>query len=186
MSQTYGRSVPRSLRADLHSRDAGHPAGRYRRSAVYQRPGCPLREVEQDPGALPAAALLNVGGAGTGIGGSMGTAAGRDRFWEMFKGRAVVIPELPAGRSRILAAAASEMAGNDGAPLRTKAEYLALYSLLLAAAPPAPAGKLRLLDEAGCHVLDVIRSLGRLGKHVHFHLHEGHPSSRVSGIISVS
>ena len=25
------------------------------------------------------------------------------------------------------------------------------------------------------HVLDVISSLGRLGKHVHFHLHDGHP-----------
>jgi hypothetical protein len=25
------------------------------------------------------------------------------------------------------------------------------------------------------HVLDVIHSLGRLGKHVHFHLHDGHP-----------
>ena len=25
------------------------------------------------------------------------------------------------------------------------------------------------------HVLDVIRSIGRLGKHVHFHLHDGHP-----------
>jgi hypothetical protein len=25
------------------------------------------------------------------------------------------------------------------------------------------------------HVLDVIRSLGRLGKYVHFHLHDGHP-----------
>lgn len=25
------------------------------------------------------------------------------------------------------------------------------------------------------HVLDVIRQLGRLGKHVHFHLHDGHP-----------
>jgi hypothetical protein len=24
-------------------------------------------------------------------------------------------------------------------------------------------------------VLDVIRSIGRLGKHVHFHLHDGHP-----------
>ena len=30
------------------------------------------------------------------------------------------------------------------------------------------------------HVLDVIRSLGRLGKHVHFHLHDGHPL--VSGL----
>jgi hypothetical protein len=25
------------------------------------------------------------------------------------------------------------------------------------------------------HVLEVTRSLGRLGKHVHFHLHDGHP-----------
>jgi hypothetical protein len=25
------------------------------------------------------------------------------------------------------------------------------------------------------HVLDVTRSVGRLGKHVHFHLHDGHP-----------
>jgi hypothetical protein len=25
------------------------------------------------------------------------------------------------------------------------------------------------------HVLDITRSLGRLGKHVHFHLHDGHP-----------
>jgi hypothetical protein len=31
------------------------------------------------------------------------------------------------------------------------------------------------VGSAGPHVLDVIRSLGRLGKHVHFHLHDGHP-----------
>ena len=79
----------------------------------------------------------------------METAVGRDRFWEMFKGRAVVVSELPAGHSRTLAAAANEMAGRDGASLRTKAEYKALYGLLLAQVPPAPAGKLRLLDEAG-------------------------------------
>ena len=31
------------------------------------------------------------------------------------------------------------------------------------------------VESALPHVLDVIRSLGRLGKHVHFHLHDGHP-----------
>jgi hypothetical protein len=93
--------------------------------------------------------LLDVGGEGTGIGGSMDAAVGGDRFWEMFKGRAVVVSQLPVGHSRALAAAASAMAGRDGASLRTKAEYKALYDLLLAQVPPAPAVKLRLLDEAG-------------------------------------
>ena len=78
----------------------------------------------------------------------MDTAVGRNRFWEMFKGRPVVISQLPAGPSRALAAAASSIAGRDGASLCTKAEYQALYRLLLAQVP-APAGKLRLLDEAG-------------------------------------
>jgi hypothetical protein len=36
------------------------------------------------------------------------------------------------------------------------------------------------VESALPHVLDVIRSLGRLGKHVHFHLHDGHPL--VSGL----
>jgi hypothetical protein len=96
-------------------------------------------------------ALLNAGrpGKGAGIGGSMDTAVGRDRFWEMFKGRAVVVSELPAGHSRALANAANEIAGRDDASLRTKAEYLALFDLLLAHVPPAPPAKLRLLDEAG-------------------------------------
>jgi hypothetical protein len=31
------------------------------------------------------------------------------------------------------------------------------------------------VESALPHVLDVIRSVGRLGKHVHFHLHDGHP-----------
>ena len=88
----------------------------------------------------------------------METAVGRDRFWEMFKGRAVVVSELPAGHSRTLAAAANEMAGRDGASLRTKAEYKALYGLLLAQVPPAPAGKLRLLDEAGRPTAAALRS----------------------------
>ena len=78
----------------------------------------------------------------------MDTAVCGDRFWEMFKGRAVVVSQLPVGHSRVLATAASEMADRDGASLRTKAEYKALYGLLLAQVPPAPAGKLRLLDEA--------------------------------------
>ena len=79
----------------------------------------------------------------------MDTAVGRDRFWEMFKGRAVVVPELPAGHSRVLAVVANEIAGRDDASLRTKAEYLALFDLLLAHAPPTPPAKLRLVDEAG-------------------------------------
>jgi CotH kinase protein len=84
-----------------------------------------------------------------GIGGSMDTAVGRDQFWEIFKGRTVVVSQLPVGHSRALAAAASARAGRDGASLRTKAEYQALYGLLLAQVPPTPAEKLRLLDEAG-------------------------------------
>ena len=79
----------------------------------------------------------------------MDTAVGKDRFWEMFKGRAVVVSELPAGRSRALATVVNEAAGRDGASLRTKAEYLALYDLLLAQVPPAQPAKLRLLDEGG-------------------------------------
>ena len=95
-------------------------------------------------------ALPNALGWGRrGTGGSMDTAVGKDRFWEMFKGRAVVVSELPAGRSRALAAAANEIAGRDGASLRTKAEYLALYDLLRVQVPPAASAKLRLLDEAG-------------------------------------
>ena len=98
-------------------------------------------------------ALLNALGWGRrGIGGSMDTmdtVVGKDRFWEMFKGRAVVVSELPAGRSRALATVVNETAGRDGASLRTKAEYLTLYDLLLAQVPPAQPAKLRLLDEGG-------------------------------------
>jgi len=67
----------------------------------------------------------------------------------MFKGRAVVVPELPAGHSRVLANVANEIAGRDDASLHTKAEYLALFDLLLAHGAPAPPAKLRLLDKAG-------------------------------------
>ena len=79
----------------------------------------------------------------------MDAAVGRDRFWEMFKGRALVISELPAGHSRALARVANELAGGADASLRTKAEYLALFDLLAAHVPPVPPATLRLLDEAG-------------------------------------
>jgi hypothetical protein len=79
----------------------------------------------------------------------MDTAVGRDRFWEMFKGRALVISELPAGHSKVLANVANELAGGADASLRTKAEYQALFDLLVAHVPPVPPAKLRLLDEAG-------------------------------------
>ena len=83
---------------------------------------------------------MDVGrGKGAGIGGNMDTAVGRDRFWEMFKGRAVVVSELPVGHSRTLAAAANEMAGHDGASLRTKAEYMALSACCWPRSrPPGP------------------------------------------------
>ena len=41
----------------------------------------------------------------------MDTVVDRDRFCEMFKGRAVLVPDLPAGHSRVLASMANEMAG---------------------------------------------------------------------------
>ena len=83
------------------------------------------------------------------MGESMDTAVGRDRFCEMFKGRAMVVRELPAGHSRVLANVAAEIAGRDDAALHTRAAYMALFDLLLAHVPPVPPAKLRLLDEAG-------------------------------------
>jgi len=74
---------------------------------------------------------------------------GRERFCEIFKGRAVMVPELPAGRSRVLAHTANKTAGRDDASLRTKSEYLALFDLLMAHVPPAASTELRLLDEVG-------------------------------------
>ena len=98
-----------------------------------------------------AGALLNADrlGEGAGMGESMDTAVGRDRFCEMFKGRAMVVRELPAGHSRVLANVAAEIAGRDDAALHTRAAYMALFDLLLAHVPPVPPAKLRLLDEAG-------------------------------------
>ncbi|HYB85436.1 MAG TPA: CotH kinase family protein [Streptosporangiaceae bacterium] len=79
----------------------------------------------------------------------MDTAVSRDRFWEMFKGRAVVVSELPDGPSRTLAHLASELAGRDDASLRSKAEYRALFNLLLAHVLPSAPARLRLVDGAG-------------------------------------
>ena len=79
----------------------------------------------------------------------MDTGVDRDRFCEMFKGRSVVVSELPAGHSRVLASMANEMAGREDASLRTKAEYLALFDLLAAHVPPVPPTRLTLVDEAG-------------------------------------
>src|SRR6185312_2640407 len=124
---------PARLPAPIHKADTqrsacrGYPAGRR---------------------AAGAAAIRGPVGEGT-RGGSMVAAVGRDRFWEMFKGRAVMVAELPAGPSRALATVASESAGRDGAQLRTRADYEALFDLLLTHIPPDPPAKLKLVDKSG-------------------------------------
>jgi hypothetical protein len=124
---------------------------RWHASPMYQRSGGLLYQIEQAVGARRSMeALLNAAERKPQASGeSMDATVGRDRFWEMFKGRALVVSELPAGHSRVLATVATQMAGRDGTSLRTKAEYLALYDFLVAQVSPAPSGKLRLLDEAG-------------------------------------
>src|SRR5690242_10523310 len=119
---------------------------------LYHRPGCLLLSTTADtqrsaccgyPGRAPRCwrgCRTRAAGEGTG-GGSMVAAVGRDRFWEMFKGRAVMVAELPAGPSRALATVASESAGRDGAFLRTRADYEALFDLLLTHVPPDPPAK---------------------------------------------
>jgi len=79
----------------------------------------------------------------------MDASIGRDQFCEMFEGRAVVIAELPAGRSRVLAHVASQRAGLDDGSLRTRAEYMALFDLLLTHAWPAMPARPRLPGQAG-------------------------------------
>ena len=98
------------------------------------------------PGTARPPKIRTAGSAGGGV---METGVDRDRFCEMFKGRAVVVSDLPAGQSRVLASMANEMAGRDDASLRTRAEYLALFDLLVAHVPPVPPRRLTLVDEAG-------------------------------------
>jgi hypothetical protein len=77
----------------------------------------------------------------------MDTSIGRDRFCEIFEGRAVVIAKLPAGRSRVLAYVASQRVGRDDGSLSTRAEYMALFDLLLTHVSPATPANQKLLDE---------------------------------------
>ena len=79
----------------------------------------------------------------------MDTSVGRDRFCEIFEGRAVVIAELPAGRSRVLAHVASQRVGCDDGSLRTRAQYMALFDLLLRHVSPTTPASRKLLDETG-------------------------------------
>jgi hypothetical protein len=60
-----------------------------------------------------------------------------------------MVPDLPAGLGRVLANIASQTADRDDSSLRTRAEYLALFDLLLEHVPPVPPARLRLADEAG-------------------------------------
>jgi hypothetical protein len=80
----------------------------------------------------------------------METTVGKERFCDIFKGRVVVVTDLPAGHGRDLANRANESAGRGDASLRTKAEYLALFGLLLedTGSGPRHAG-LVLLDDTG-------------------------------------
>ncbi len=75
---------------------------------------------------------------------------GKEQFCDIFKGQAVVVTDLPAGDGKDLAERANEAAGRGDASLRTKAEYSALFGLLLGetGAGPQPAG-LVLLDDTG-------------------------------------
>src|SRR5215469_14374387 len=119
---------------------------------MYQRPGRRLLLVsnQSQADAPPGAAGPEDGAQQRGTcGGTMNTGVDRDRFCEMFKGRSVVVSELPAGHSRVLASMASEMAGRTDASLRTRAEYLALFDLLAAHVPPVPPTRLTLVDAAG-------------------------------------
>jgi len=77
-------------------------------------------------------------------------AVGRRRFRMMFKGRAVVVTQLPSGYSRELATRVNEASGRRDVSLRTTAEYLALYEFLLKEADLVlPGEELALRDERG-------------------------------------
>ena len=71
----------------------------------------------------------------------------RGRFQKMFKGRAVVVTQLPPGHGRELARRVNEASGRGDVSLRTPAEHLALFELLLEDADVVLRGEqLALLD----------------------------------------
>src|ERR1035441_135397 len=80
----------------------------------------------------------------------METTVGKERFCDIFNGRAVVVTDLPAGRSRDLAYRANEASGRGEAPWAPRAGIFALFGLLLEETGPGPqpAG-LVLLDDSG-------------------------------------
>ena len=74
----------------------------------------------------------------------------RTRFQKMFKGRAVVVTQVPPGYARELAQRVNAASGRRDVSLRTTAEHLALFDLLLHKAGVAPpTEQLDLLDERG-------------------------------------
>jgi hypothetical protein len=75
---------------------------------------------------------------------------GRRRFQKMFRGRAVVVTKLPPGYGMGLANRVNDASGRCDVSLRTTAEHLALFELLLKDADVvAPDGELALIDERG-------------------------------------
>jgi len=60
-----------------------------------------------------------------------GMSVDRGGFQKMFRGRAVVVTQLPPGYGRELATRVNEASGRRDVSLRTPAEYLALFDLLV-------------------------------------------------------
>ena len=100
----------------------------------------------------------------------------KGQFWDMFKNRAVVVTDLPPGRSRDLANRVNEAEGKGDASLRTKAEYSALFDLLLhdPGSVPTPV-ELTLLDENG-HVTATGRAIEDYFEAGHNGANGSHPS----------
>jgi hypothetical protein len=74
----------------------------------------------------------------------------KGQFWDLFKNRAVVVTDLPPGQGRDLAKRVNQAEGRGDALLRTRAEYSALFELLLPDPGSASASAtLTLLDETG-------------------------------------
>src|SRR3954471_14210723 len=68
-------------------------------------------------------------------------------FQDVFKGRAIVLTELPDGSSRRIAEQVNEAVGRGDATLYTKAEYRALFAAL--AAEDGGGDTLTLLNSSG-------------------------------------